>query len=62
MAEHDMDAVVSLLNEAGARDIATKEALRWADDGIAALRPLRLDEERRRDIEALAAFFVHRSA
>jgi len=62
IGEGDVEAVVSLLNEAGAPDVATAEALRWADAGIAALRPLQLDGERRRDIEALAAFFVHRSA
>lgn len=62
IGEGDVVTVVSLLNEAGARDVATAEALRWADAGIAALRPLQLDGERRRDIEALAAFFVHRSA
>jgi geranylgeranyl diphosphate synthase type I len=62
MTESAVDAVVGLLNEAGARENATSEALRWADAGIAALKPLRLEEERRRDLEALAAFFVHREA
>ena len=62
VSEGDVETVVSLLNEAGVSDIATAEAVRWADAGIAALRPQRLDEERRRDIESLAAFFVHRSA
>jgi geranylgeranyl diphosphate synthase type I len=60
LTEADVDTVVSLLNEAGARDVAAVEAARWAEAGIAALRPARLDEERRRDIEALASFVVHR--
>lgn len=62
VTEADVDIVVSLLDEAEARGVATAEALRWADAGIKALRPLSLVDERRRDIEALAAFFVHRSA
>ncbi len=62
ISEGDVETVVALLNEAGAPEVATADAVRWADAGIAALRPLRLDEELRRDIEALAAFFVHRSA
>lgn len=62
VSEGDVETVVALMNEAGVSDIATAEAVRWADAGIAALRPQRLDEERRRDIESLAAFFVHRSA
>ncbi len=62
MTEHDVETVFSLLNEAGAQSIATAEALRWADAGVDSLRSLTLNEERGRDIEALAAFFVHRSA
>jgi geranylgeranyl diphosphate synthase type I len=61
VTESDVESVVSLLNEAGVRDLAAAEAARWAEAGIAALRPARLDEERRRDIEALASFFVHRT-
>ncbi len=62
ISEDDVSAVVALLDEAGARDAATSEALRWAEAAIAALEPLHLDGERRSEIEALAAFFVHRSA
>ena len=60
LTEDDVDAVVSLLDEAGARPVAVAEATRWAQAAIAALQPAQLDEERRRDIEALASFFVHR--
>ncbi len=62
ISEADVDAVVAILNEAGAPEVAIRTATRWATAGIAALRPLQLDAERRQDIEALAAFFVHRSA
>jgi geranylgeranyl diphosphate synthase type I len=62
ISEDDVSAVVALLDEAGARDAATSEALRWAEAAIAALEPPHLDGERRSEIEALAAFFVHRSA
>ena len=62
ITEADVETVTSLLNEAGAQTIATAEALRWAGAGIDLLSPLRLDDERRRDIEALAMFFVHRTA
>lgn len=62
MSDDDVNAVVALLDEAGAREAATGEALRWAGAGLDALRPLKLDDERHHDIEAIAAFFVHRSA
>jgi geranylgeranyl diphosphate synthase type I len=62
ITETDVDTVVTILNEAGAPGVAMQNATHWAAAGIAALRPLRLDGERRSDIEALAAFFVHRSA
>ena len=62
ITESDVDSVVAILNEAGAPEVAMQNATRWATVGIAALGPLRLDDDRRRDIEALAAFFVHRSA
>ena len=62
IGEDDVDAVVSMLNEADAQRVATTEALRWAGAAVVALRPLHIDAERRRDIEALVAFFVHRSA
>ena len=62
VTEADVDRVIALLNEADASGVATAEALRWAAAGIDALSPLALDDERRRDIEALASFFVHRSA
>ena len=62
ITQADVDAVVAILNEAGAPDVALQSATQWATAGIAALDPLRLDDDRRQDIEALAAFFVHRSA
>lgn len=62
VTESHIETVVSLLNEAEVRDVATAAAVRWADAGVAALRPLRLEQERRRDIAVLAAFFVHRTA
>jgi geranylgeranyl diphosphate synthase, type I len=62
IGESDVDAVVSLLNEAGAADAATTEALRWANAAVDGLAPLDIDDGSRRDISALAAFAVHRSA
>jgi len=62
MNDEAVDEVLSLLDSAGAREVASAEAARWADEAVAALAPLRLIEDRRADIEAVAAFFVHRSS
>ena len=60
--EDDVRAVLALLASADARAVSTATAEGYAASALEALRPLRLDPERRADIEALAAFFVHRSA
>ncbi len=62
MTDDDVDNVLAVLDAAGARDVATAEARRWADAAIEKITPLSLDPERRADIEAIAAFFVQRSA
>jgi len=62
ITEPDVDAVLALLDQAGARAASTAAAERWAAAALELLRPLRLDPGRRRDIEAVASFFVYRSA
>ena len=62
MADAAVDDVLAVLDAIGAREVATAEARRWADRAIDMLRPLSLNEERGADIEAIAAFFVQRSA
>jgi geranylgeranyl diphosphate synthase type I len=61
MVEADVSEAVSLLEEAGARQAAVDVAELWVEDALGQLEGLDLVEERRRDIEALAAFFVARS-
>ncbi|MDP9238622.1 MAG: polyprenyl synthetase family protein [Chloroflexota bacterium] len=56
----DVDAVLSLLESIGARAAATAEAERWSRSALAVLAPLKLEPERRSELEALASFFVHR--
>ena len=60
--EPDVARVLSLLDAAGAREAATSAAESHAAQALDALRPLDLDSERRHDLEALATFFVRRSA
>ncbi len=60
--EERVERVLALLEQAGACEAAAAAAERWASLALDAIAPLRLDPERRRDIEALASFFVHRSA
>jgi geranylgeranyl diphosphate synthase type I len=62
MSEGDIATVLALIEMSGAREAATAEAERRAAAAIDAIAWLQLEGERRRDIEALAAFFVHRSA
>ena len=62
MSEGDVAAALALLEASGARDAAEAEAERRAGAAIDVIASLPLDRERRRDIEALASFFVHRSA
>ena len=62
MSDRDVDEALTLLEASGARDIAMSEARRWADRALAEIAPLPIDAERRRDLEALAAFFVRRTA
>ena len=62
MSEDAVEQMLALLDEAGARAAATADAERWACAALDAVAPLRLHPERRRDIEALASFFVHRRA
>jgi geranylgeranyl diphosphate synthase type I len=62
LAEHDITRVLELLEVAGARAAATSASELWAAAAIEKLRPLRLVAGSRADIEALASYFVHRSA
>ena len=62
MSEDDVAVARALLEASGARDTAETEAERRAGSAIDVIALLPLDRERRRDIEALASFFVHRSA
>ena len=62
MDDAAVDAVLELLDEAEARTASTEKAERWARAAVEALAPLDLEPPRRAEIEALAAFFVHRSA
>jgi geranylgeranyl diphosphate synthase type I len=62
ISDADVDAVLDVLDSMGAREVATGEAHRWSDAAVAAIAPLALDDERRADIEAIAAFFVQRSS
>ncbi len=54
--------VLGLLDAAGAREASVASAARWAASAVDAIARIELDAERRRDIEALASFAVHRSA
>jgi geranylgeranyl diphosphate synthase type I len=62
MTDAAVDDVLAVLDVIGAREVSTAEARRWADRAIDLLRPLSLNEQRRADIEAIAAFFVQRSS
>lgn len=62
MTDAHVEEVLALLDRAGAREASTAEAARWASRAVDAVRSLDLVDGRRRDIEALASFFVHRSA
>jgi geranylgeranyl diphosphate synthase type I len=62
MTDAAVDDVLAVLGVIGAREVSTAEARRWADRAIDLLRPLSLNEQRRADIEAIAAFFVQRSS
>ena len=62
VTEDDVDEALVLLAEAGAQEAAASEAARWADRALATLDPLDLAPERKRDLEALGNFFVHREA
>ena len=61
-SDADVDAVLALLDDAGARAASTAAAERWATEAIDALTPIDLNPDRRPDLEALASFFVHRAA
>jgi geranylgeranyl diphosphate synthase type I len=62
LSEDDVAEVRRALEATGAHTAATSTAEQWASQAIDTLRPLELAPERRAEIEALAAFFVHRSA
>jgi geranylgeranyl diphosphate synthase type I len=62
MGAADVDEVLRLLDDAGARERAVSDATGYAEQAVGLLAGLELDAERQRDLEALAAFFVHRSA
>jgi geranylgeranyl diphosphate synthase type I len=60
--EEDVTAVLDLLEAAGARRASNGAAQQYAADALAAIRDLALDRDHRADSEALAAFFIERSA
>ncbi len=62
MSDRDVDETRELLEASNARVVATSEARGLADEGLALLAPLMLKAECRRDLEALAAFFVARTS
>jgi geranylgeranyl pyrophosphate synthase len=62
LTESDVDAVLGLLDAADARTASTAAAERWATAAIELLRPLSIDAPHRADLEALASFFVNRTA
>jgi geranylgeranyl diphosphate synthase type I len=61
-SDSDVASVLALLDAANARKASTSHAEQWAAQAIETLRPLELDPQRRAEIEAIAAFFVHRRA
>jgi geranylgeranyl diphosphate synthase, type I len=61
VGENDVAQVLALLDTAGARGASSRAAQRWASAATEALRPLSLGDARA-ELEALAAFVVHRSA
>ncbi|HET7923659.1 MAG TPA: polyprenyl synthetase family protein [Rhodanobacteraceae bacterium] len=61
-SDTDVPDVLALLDSVNARAASTAQAEQWAAQAIETLRPLELDPERRAEIEAIAAFFVHRRA
>ncbi|MDE3094554.1 MAG: polyprenyl synthetase family protein [Chloroflexota bacterium] len=62
LGEDDVALVLRLLEAAGARDASAQAAKRWAAAALDAVREVEMHPDRRADIEALAAFFVDRSA
>jgi geranylgeranyl diphosphate synthase type I len=62
LVESDVDVVLALLDAADARPASTTAAARWATAALELLRPLSIDAGHRADLEALASFFVNRTA
>ncbi len=62
LKEDGVAEVLSLLDEAGARDGAANAARAWAEAAVASVRDIPMPGDIRADIEALASFFVHRSS
>ena len=62
MTETAVDEIVNLLEESGAQTAARSAAQRWVEDGLQTLDRLTLNGERKREVEALASFFVRRTA
>ncbi len=61
-AEIDVDAVLGLLDGADARGASTAAAERWAVAALELVRALPIESGHRADFEALASFFVNRTA
>jgi len=61
IGDRDAERVMELLQSVHARAASTEAAERWAARALEAIAGARLGDQRR-DIEALAAFFVHRRA
>jgi geranylgeranyl diphosphate synthase type I len=60
--EEAIGRVLGLLDAAGARAASVAVAERWATSAMDAIAGVELNGDRRRDIEALASFAVHRTA
>jgi len=62
ITDADVREALVVLDAAGAREASRVEATRWASAAIDAVREVAMPDERRADLEALAAFFVQRSS
>ena len=62
LTDADVAEVLRLLDASGAREATAASARAWAEAAVAALARVSMPEPCREDLQALAMFFVHRSA
>jgi geranylgeranyl diphosphate synthase type I len=62
LSDAEVTDALALFDAVETRAAVISMAEQWAAQAIETLRPLELQPERRADLQALAAFFVHRSA